>query len=317
MSIKYFYLLLLAGIWLFMLTMDAASLILLTRGADEKIRLWEAYKIATIRTFFNVITPFSVGGQPLMVYTLKKEGIPVGKGSSIVVMKLMIMAAFKQLGGIVTFVFFHRYISNIPNLNRTFFITGILFVIIFCALVVLLLNPRLLIPFIVKVGSLLHRLKLLKEVNVFQKKVVQEVGHARKIFKQFFGHHVDFFIGGILTSGLMYFAQVVMLWVTLQGLGVQLSFIEGVTLGTLIIFLLSFMPTPGSAGLGEAIFVIILAGTVPKYLLGIAVILWRTFYHYLTAFCGSIFSVKYLSNILVVDSDNENYQRRIAKEPEK
>ncbi len=302
-SIKGTYLFILAGIWLFAITMDASAIMFFVSGTDEKIRLWNAYKAAAIRIFFNLVTPFSAGGQPVMIYTLSKERIPGGKASSIVIMKLISLAAFNLLGGITAFVFFHEYISDIAALNTAFFIAGIVLFFIITSLIVVLMNPHLIIPFIEKLGIFLHRLKVIKDVKVFHKKVIKEARHARKSFRQYFGHGFGFFLAGTLSSGLMYFAELLMLWIILRGFGVELQFIEGITLSALLFFLLGFMPTPGSAGLGEAIFIVIFAGTVPKYLLGVAVLVWRLFHRYLSGIGGAFFSAGYFTRIIVRDSD--------------
>ncbi len=293
------YLIALIGLWLLSLTMDASAIVLLTRGTGERLKLWTAFKITTLRIFFNVVTPFSFGGQPFVIYTLSKEGIPGGKGSSIVITKMLILSAFIQLGAISAFIFFHDYISNIPELNTVFFVTGILFITLILAGFVAFLNPRFLIKLVTNAEKILLRFRLLKSEKSFRKRIIHEACLARRSFKRYFSKQLGCFIAGFLCSGFMYSAEVLMLLIILRGLGVTVGFIEGITLSALLLFLLSFMPTPGSAGLGEGIFVVIFAGTVPKYLLGIAVILWRFFYHYLSAILGAISSAKYFSNIFV------------------
>ena len=42
---------------------------------NHKYTLLQAYKMLIITKFFNGITPFSSGGQPMQVYLLKKDGI--------------------------------------------------------------------------------------------------------------------------------------------------------------------------------------------------------------------------------------------------
>lgn len=297
------YLFILVGIWLFAITMDASAIMFFVSGTDEKIELWNAYKTAAIRIFFNLVTPFSAGGQPVMIYTLSKERIPPGKASSIVIIKLVSVAVFNLLGAVTAFIFFHKYISSIAALNTAFFIAGIVFIFIFTSLIFVLMNPHIIIPFVEKLGMFLHRIKVVKDTKVFHKKVIREARHARKSFRQYFGHRFGFFLAGALSSGLMYFAEVLMLWIILRGFGVELQFVEGITLSALLIFLLGFMPSPGSAGLGEALFVVILMGTVPKYLLGVAVLVWRLFHRYLSGIGGAIFSARYYTRILIKDPD--------------
>jgi uncharacterized protein (TIRG00374 family) len=90
-----------------------------------------------------------------------------------------------------------------------------------------------------------------------------------------------------------------MLWLILLGLGINVTFLTGLVLASMLIFLLSFMPTPGAIGLGEAIFFLLFSKTIPSYMIGIAIVLWRFFFHYLSAILGAINSSNYLSDILV------------------
>jgi uncharacterized protein (TIRG00374 family) len=94
-------------------------------------------------------------------------------------------------------------------------------------------------------------------------------------------------------------SQLVLLWLILLGLGQSVPFLTGIVLASMLLFLITFMPTPGALGFGEAIFILLFAGTVPSYMLGIALILWRFFFHYLTAILGAISSSKYVSDFLV------------------
>jgi uncharacterized protein (TIRG00374 family) len=90
-----------------------------------------------------------------------------------------------------------------------------------------------------------------------------------------------------------------MLWLILLGLGIEVTFLTGIVLASMLIFLITFMPTPGAIGLGEAIFFLLFSKTIPTYLLGIAIVLWRFFYHYLSAILGAISSSHYMSGLIL------------------
>jgi uncharacterized membrane protein YbhN (UPF0104 family) len=77
----------------------------------------------------------------------------------------------------------------------------------------------------------------------------------------------------------------------------------------MLLFLITFMPTPGAIGLGEAIFLLLFSKTVPSYMLGIAIVLWRFFFHYLSAILGAISSSKYMSDLIVGKAPAETVEQ--------
>jgi len=300
-DVTHSYLLFVVGLCIVEFVIEGVRLVFFVRGTGERIRLLEALKLASIAIFFNLITPFSFGGQPLLVYILRKEGIPSGKGSTIVITRLLTASLFIFMGAIFALVFFGHLISSVAALRTTFFITGILFIFLAGLTVTGLLLPRMMTAVARRLGRLLHHLHLVKDEELFLTKSIQHLYIARNSFQAYFGHRFGYLVGGTLCSGVIYFSQVLMLWAILCGLGVPIGFIEGFALSALFLFLIVFAPTPGSSGLGEIIFVIIFAGTVPKYLLGVAILLWRFFYQYLVAFLGGIVTAKYFSDLLVKD----------------
>jgi glycosyltransferase 2 family protein len=285
----------LAAAWLFILSADAAALWLFVRGAGGRVRLGSAFRCVAVRTFFNAVTPFSAGGQPMLVYALSREGVSSGRSSTAAGAKIITFAAVNQLGAATAFLFFHDTLSGIPAVNAAFLTAGILFLAGMGVLLFLLLRPDVLIPFAASLARFLHRVKLIGEVRELHDKIIREARRARASFRAYFGPAFGFFAAGSLANGLVYAGQVLLLWATLRTLGVGVRLTEGLTLSALLLFLLTLMPTPGNAGLGEAVFVFIFAGSVPAHLLGVAVVLWRLFSRYLTAALGALSSAGYLS----------------------
>jgi uncharacterized protein (TIRG00374 family) len=298
-DMKPLFLLALFGCWIVLLIFDASAIVLYTRGTDEKIGFFPAIKTTTLRVFFNIITPFAFGGQPFSIVSLRREGIESGKGTSIVIIKLMTLAVFTQIGAVLSFVFFHDRISNINALNKVFMISGIVGGSAILLLTFGFLYPQFLVKVITRIGRLLHKFHMIKDTSRLRRWAILQACSARRSFKRYFSHHILFFISGTMCNGVVYMAQLVMLWLILLGLGIQVTFLTGIVLASMLIFLITFMPTPGAVGLGEAIFLLLFSKTVPSYLLGIAIVLWRFFYHYLSAILGAISSSNYMSDFLV------------------
>jgi glycosyltransferase 2 family protein len=286
-DLRFFVLLL--GLWVLTLSADAFSISLFIRGTEERLSLKAAYRTAVTRIFFNILTPFGFGGQPFMVYLLSKEGVSPGKGSTIAVTRLMILSAYTQIGAVLSFFFYDGKLSEIPSLRGFFLIAGTIGAVITGTVFASLLYPHLMIKLVNLAGKVLHRLKIVPDITRFKRKVVHEGAVARKSFKRFFRrNNFRVFLMGMLSTFLLYAAQLLTLLVILRGLNITVEFWTGISLSAILLFAMLFLPTPGAAGLGEGAFILIFTGTIPQYLIGIALVIWRLFFHYLTALVGAL-----------------------------
>ena len=92
----------------------------LTVNNKNKISIMEAIKHNVIVQFFNGITPFSTGGQPMEVYMLTEHGISGSKATMIVLQNFIFYQIALVLFGLVAVLYnaiFHIF-PNIPVLRE-------------------------------------------------------------------------------------------------------------------------------------------------------------------------------------------------------
>jgi len=293
------YLLYLLGLCIADLIQDGFRNYFLVRGVKSRIPLWIAVRLSAMSVFMNLVTPFSVGGHPTLVYALNRNGVQVGKGTSVIITKLVTMALFVNGGAVLALIFYGHSITSIPALRTAFLLSGFIFFLLLAAGSWGILFPRMLSAALIAFGKLLHAVRIVRNTDSLRSKMLRQALLARRSLQGYFGKGFGYLLAGILCSGGMYLVETSMLGVILRGLGVDVGFVEGYALSALLLFLISFMPTPGSSGLGEAIFVILFSGAVPKYLLGVTVLLWRIFYQYLPASFGAFVFMRFFSRLLV------------------
>jgi glycosyltransferase 2 family protein len=293
-------------LWFAALTFDAMSIKLFVRGTGEHIGMKDGYKLSVIRIFFNVITPFAFGGQPIIVVLLNKMGIQQGKGSSIVLTRLLSLSFFFACGGIFAFIYFGDYINTNPLLSIVFYTAGIIILIFYAIAVTGLLFPPLMIGVIRGVSLLLHKIKLIKDLPHFRKIAFKEVHIARASFVNYFSKHFIIFLGGFFSTAGIYLTQIIILLVIFNSFNIVLDPLQGFASCALLIFLITFIPTPGASGIGDILFVLIFKNTVPSHLIGITVLLWRIFYQLLFALLGAVFSSKIFSTMLIKKNTLKN-----------
>ncbi|MCR4437723.1 MAG: flippase-like domain-containing protein [bacterium] len=269
------------------IALDGARIMFLVRAADGKIGFWQGCKLGVLGVFGNVVTPFSTGGHVAIVYLLRQQRLPSGRGASVVLTRLLATGFFVLSGALLSLLSFGHLVTEEPAIRRVMLATAIVFLGLSALAVAALLNPRVSAGLGGVSGKVLSRIGVLRRQRRFQQRVNRHVLHARNSFRRFFSAHAVLLGWVLLCSAFVYVTQVLLLWAVLRALSLPTSLLQGLALSALLIFLLSFLPTPGGSGLGEALFVLVYSAAVPTHLLGVAVVLWRLFYQYLPAAMGA------------------------------
>lgn len=75
----------------------------------------KSHRLLLTTQFFNAVTPFATGGQPFQVYSLKKDGIKLADGTTIIVQNFIVYQIALVLLGILAVgsnYFFHIFKAN-------------------------------------------------------------------------------------------------------------------------------------------------------------------------------------------------------------
>ena len=298
-ELKYQHLAALLGVWILALSIDSSAMWLLIRGVQERVRFPTIFRTVAVRLFFNVITPFGVGGQPISVVLLSRDSVPAGKSTTVTVTRFMMLSLITQVGAVVAMVLFRSRLGELRSYRFLFTAAGVLGVGTIAVIVTSILSPRLLVIVVTRIGKLLARFKLIEYGVRFKRLVVRETITARKSFQDYFTKHRYYLFGAATMCLLLYLCQLLTLRLILYALNLDIDFLSGIIASSILLFIVLFMPTPGAVGLGEIVFVIIFGRLVPTYLLGVAVLLWRVFYQYLSAVLGGLLFSKYFSDLVV------------------
>ena len=281
-------------------TFDALRTKILIKGTGNKLSMFECYKIVAIQVFFNLITPFSFGGQPLQVYVLKKKNIPIGSSTTVVMIKLIFGAIALFLIVIYAMLFHSGLFISIAFFKVMINVTGIIFLVIIVLFLLALYNPRITTVILSGFFFILFKLKVIKYPERIQQKILRHIILARDNFNQFMGNKFFYFITGFVLSFLMILSMIMMILCFIWGFNLfdKIGLFEGIATTAALIFITTFMPTPGSSGLGEGVFYLLYRDFIPGYLIGVLMFLWRFFAQYLTAFLGAVITAHYGMELL-------------------
>jgi uncharacterized protein (TIRG00374 family) len=295
---NYYYIFILLGLWFVSYSADSIALKFFVKGTGERLSLLNSYKITSLKVYFNVITPFTGGGQPMMVYAMNTYKIPPGKGSNIVLTKLMTVAIFNFLCAMTSIIFFKSQITANRTLNIILFASAIFFSVTLTAGVVALLSKRFqhgFGKFITWIGS---KIRLVKNPQKTLDFINKEAEQTRKSFRQYFSRKgIIYFLLGCFFNLVLYCSHVSIMLVILKGFNVEIGIMEALVKSAVLIFTLSFVPLPAGLGGGEVSYSLIFGKVIMTQLLGIVVLIWRLILQFFTAIVGGIVTAVYFSEL--------------------
>ncbi len=248
-------------------------------------------KISLIGIYYSYITPSSTGGQPMQAAYLRRDKVPVGLSTAVLIMKFFCyQCAFVLCTG-VFFLLFHDKIAR-ENPGILFFIT-----------VGLLINGGSILFF----GSLFCR-PVLGAMCRFAKWLAGRFqGLAARFnameaidrFEADFDSYTDDFkekkkavVWGILLSVPQFILQMSVLYFVYRSFGYnEAGFVEIVAIQSLLQVSVSFMPMPGASGAQEIGFSNFLKPYFVNNDLYAAVMVWRFFTYYLVVIAGALLVV--------------------------
>lgn len=283
-----------------------AGVIRLLMGSQGIPMGWgSGLKISLIGIYYSYITPSSTGGQPMQAAYLRRDKIPVGLSSAVLIMKFFCyQCAFVLCTGVFFLLFYGKISRENPSIIP-FIILG------------LIINGGSILFF----GSLFCR-PVLGLVCRFAKWLA---GRFQKLAKRFnaleaidqfeadFDSYTDDFkekkkavLWGILLSVPQFILQMSVLYFVYRSFGYTgAGYLEIVAIQSLLQVSVSFMPMPGASGAQEIGFSNFLRPYFVNNDLYAAVMVWRFFTYYLVVIAGA----------LLVVVDQFLYERRQRRSP--
>jgi len=278
-----FGLLLIIAYW----TFEAIILHRLLDSAKEQLSFLKSLRITLAGQFFNGITPFSSGGQPMQLYMLHKQNVPLGTGASILTKKFIIYQAALVVYSLVVLVFESKFfLGEIPNfvyLGALGFIVNAL--VIGCLLMIaynVTFTKRLILGF----ARLLKKCFKPMRIDGMTTKTLEQIDlfHSNMIQTH----------NGLKTWIIVGFLSIVQLTAFFSiplviGYGfhmTHLSIFYMIGAAAFVSMVTAFIPIPGAAIGAEGSFYLIYQIFFPSQIIITALLLWRLYTYYLPLFVG-------------------------------
>ena len=247
----------------------------------HKITLKKGIFYSLIEFFYSGITPSSTGGQPVELYYMDKDGIPIRKSYITLILDTIYFKIILLMLGIFVLCFYNSYVFNSAFIYKIFFIAGFVFDALFIILGFLLLFKTNLIKKI-----FIKLLSFLKRISLFERRTKKldpdEVMEKYDDEIKFIKSHIKMVLFTFLITFIQRMALFSIIYIVYRSLGFNTySYLELIAIQVSVQIAAEVLPVPGGAGLSESmlhnLFIVIFASKMAD----IGMLLTRTFTFYI------------------------------------
>ena len=253
----------------------------------NKINIREAIKHNVIIQFFNGITPFSTGGQPMEVYLLTEHNISISKATDYTVQSFIFYQIALVICGIIAVIYntiFHLFpkVKLLQSLVLLGFIINIL-VIVF--LLLISHSKRVMNAFSKITYSICKKLKINKDKEEIDN-IFKEYYKGFKELKNRKGLATI----GILLNMISLICFYIIPLIVLLGIdnGNSISIIDTLTASAYVYVIGSFVPIPGATGGIEYGFTQFYGNFIGLETISALLLVWRFLTYYVGVIVGGL-----------------------------
>lgn len=274
---------------------------LLTKRVHRPTPFWGMVAAGGLTAWAAYLTPAQAGGGPVMIYTMRRYGVPLPEAMTSTLMSFLTTVIFFAIAGPLAVVFgagrslrSHGIVLGI-TVYDVFKGSAAMFLLIGVVMLVALGFPQMTARLLHAVIGWLeehrgerwaHRVESLRSgVDRMQDCVLAYFRTPAGLFQMLLG---------VLTSGLAHANRLLAGYVAMRAIGLEAPFVDVLVVQVMISFILYFAPTPGGAGAAEALSAGLMSIYVPKALLPAYTIIWRFTVSYATVIFGSFVFYKLL-----------------------
>lgn len=249
------------------------------------------FLFSSVGFFFSCITPSASGGQPMQIYYMKKEKIPIPVSTVILmVVTITYKLVLVVIGlGILIFGrgFLHRYLEGILPV---YYLGLTLNVFCVAFMTILVFHPVMAEDMLLKGMDLLERMRLMKKKEARRQKLKDSMEVYRET-AAYLKEHKKVLFHVIVLTFLQRIALFSVTWFVYLAFRMHgTSLLDVILLQAVISVSVDMLPLPGGMGISETLFLNIFATVFPGVLLP-AMVLSRGLGYYSQLLISALFTV--------------------------
>lgn len=274
------------------------------QGYEYNYTFKKSYKMLLITKFFNGITPFSSGGQPMQVYMLKKDGIRLTKATNIIIQNFIIYQAALVAFGIIAISINYslKLFTEVTLLKQLVTIGFLINTLVMVGLIVISFSSKFNHFIVEKSIFILSKLKLVKDKEKTLEKWREKVDDFHEGAEYLKNNKLlclRTFIYNMIYLTLNY-AMSYFVILALAKTTTDATILKSICASAYVLIMGSFVPIPGASGGIEYGYLKFFGNFISGTLLKASLLIWRTISYYLPMLIGGI-----LFNINTKRGDNK------------
>ncbi len=213
---------------------------------------------SSVGFFFSAVTPSASGGQPMQVYYMKKNNIPIPVATIVLMVVTITYKAVLVMIGIFVAVFQRGFVHTYLEEILPVFYLGLVLNIIFCiGLGILIFHPKLAKSIVLTTLTGLERIHLLKKNEARTEKITNSMVQYSETAEYLKTHKMVIF-RVLVISFFQRFSLFFVTWFVYKALGLRGAHVyDVVMLQAMVSVSVDMLPLPGGMGISENLFLII------------------------------------------------------------
>lgn len=272
----------------------ALALYLVVKDYKKDIKYGKMLHQILITQFFNGVTPFATGGEPMQVYMLKKSGIKVAQATNIIVQEFIMYQVALIIMGIVCLILnlcFDLCAVNpfLANLIMIGFLVNI-----FVGVVSIFISfsekfSKFIVNLGLKIGIKLRLIKNVEKTTKLWNEKVEEYNESGTMLKK----NKKLFFTCIIVNLLALFVFYLVPFFVFLSMSQNIGVMQAVVCSAFILLVGNFVPLPGGSFGTEAAFNAFFLSVLPNVdtapaIANAACIIWRGITLYMGIVVGGV-----------------------------
>lgn len=253
-----------------------------------KISFKNGIKYALVGFFFSSVTPSASGGDPMQIYYMKKDGLPIGHSALAILTEFSSFQFVTIIMSIIGFLVNYRFIENsIGNIKYLLLIGVAINTVILIIILLSIFSTKIINTLVNIIGKILTKFRY-KKVEEFKLKCFAQISEYKKGADLLIKNKKVLFkiVLTTIIQVILYHSIPYIIYLSF-GLA-DASFFQFLTLQAVLYISVSAMPLPGAVGISEGGFMIIYKLLFPASSLSSAMLLSRGISFYLFVLISGI-----------------------------
>lgn len=273
--------------WLF----EALTLHAVVKEVHPKQKFRNSLSVSMIGLYFNCITPFATGGQPIQAYYLVKFGVPLGSALTALLSKSIAYQAVLTVYSAVILIFKLQYVVDTNPLMMPLIIVGfIVNTAVITALLMLAFFRKPTEKFAHFLVRALGKIRIIKDVDGKLKYIDHEMEMYHKNF-QFIKKRPIMILKMCFYTVIQLIVYLSISFMIYLAFGLEgTDYLTVISCQAFVLLISTFVPLPGALGAAEGSYVLFFKSIFGGYV-HLSTVIWRFLTFYMAIIGGMIFTL--------------------------